>query len=53
MNTENTIKAFEETIIPFGNKMKHEYGSIKFEFEGDNAPCHTSKKTVKFIKNNY
>ena len=51
MNTKNTIQAFKDILIPFGNKMKEEHPTIKFEYEGDNAQCHTSKKTLKFIKN--
>ena len=49
MNTNNTIKAIKNVVIPCYNEAKTINRHKKFKLSCDNARAHTSKKTQRFM----
>jgi hypothetical protein len=52
MNSDTTIESFEQIMVPFAEMHSQQHPSIKFEWEGDNAAAHTSKKTRAWLNTN-
>lgn len=49
MNTKSTIESFEMVLIPMINKLQISSDTMVM----DNASCHTSNQTLKWIENKF
>ncbi len=50
MDGTSTIESFQKILLPFEKSLKRNHPSIQFQWEGDNARAHTSKKVIAWLE---